>query len=44
MNRREFMAGVASLALPLASRSFELVVASFSLRKLSRTDAISSHP
>lgn len=39
MNRREFIAGVASLAIP-ASRTFELGVASYSLRKLSRTDAI----
>ncbi len=43
MNRREFLAGVGSLALPLPlaqPRSFELGVASYSLRKLSRTDAI----
>lgn len=43
MNRREFLAGVGSLALgfpPTSPRSFELGVASYSLRKLSRTDAI----
>ena len=40
MNRREFMAGVASLALPLPPGSFQLGVASYSLRKLSRPDAI----
>lgn len=43
MNRREFLTGVASLAIPVSasgSRSFELGVASYSLRELSRTDAI----
>ena len=40
MNRREFLAGVASLALPPSSSSVKLGVASYSLRKLSRADAI----
>ena len=40
MNRREFMAGVASLALPSSSSAVKLGVASYSLRKLPRTDAI----
>lgn len=41
VNRREFLAGTLGLALPSAeTRSFELGVASYSLRKLSRTVAI----
>ena len=40
MNRREFLAGVASLALPPSSSGIKLGVCSYSLRKLSRTDAI----
>jgi len=41
VNRREFLAGAAALVLPRSpSRSFELGVASYSLRKLSRTNAI----
>ena len=43
MNRREFLVGVGSLAIqspPTPSRTFELGVASYSLRELSRTDAI----
>ena len=40
MNRREFLAGVSSLALPPSSSSVKLGVCSYSLHRLSRTDAV----